>query len=181
MGKKVCICILLLLILTAPIVIFSLTLVTHKPKFYIEDLYIPALNNSTQSNATRLNTFIFFDLKLQNVMPFNGLRYGDVNLTFFYGSNRSLPIAGYTVLGFYQGHKKTAHKRAVVRTRGLPWEDAFGKVSGGSTVAFGVDLATTVKLRRCGFYTKRKAVVAAADVHVGASGEELHNKIVKLH
>ncbi|KAG8386902.1 hypothetical protein BUALT_Bualt03G0197100 [Buddleja alternifolia] len=181
MGQKACCICCLLLLLAAPIIIFALSFVTHKPRLYIEDFYIPALNNSTDlSNTTRLNTFIFIDLKLENVMPFNGLRYDDVNLTFFYGSNRSLAVANHTVSGFYQGLRKTAHKRAVVRTHGLPWEVAFAEVSGGETVSFRVDLATAVKLRRCGVYTKRKTMALGADVRVDSSGEETNKKTIRL-
>ncbi|KAL8031459.1 hypothetical protein ABFX02_13G026400 [Erythranthe guttata] len=172
----------IVIILTPVIVILSLSFVTHKPRLYIQDMYVPALKTTTgSSNATRLNTFIFIDLKLQNVMPFNGLRYGDLKLTFFYASNTSLPaVANYTAAGFYQGLKKTAHRRVVVRTSGLPWDDAFMKVSGGSVVDIRVELATTVKLRRCGRYLEREAMVVKANVRLDGSGEKVNKKTVRL-
>lgn len=180
MGKIICMTCISLFLLIPPIIILSLSLITHHPKLYIQDFYIPSLNINSTTQLSKLNTFIFIHLKLVNVMPFNGLRYGDLNLTFFYGLNGTLTVANHTVAGFYQGLRKTAHKIAVVRTRGMPWEDAFEAVSGGSTVDFAVELATTVKLRRCGFYTKRKTVVVAADVRVDASGEDVHHKVIKL-
>lgn len=67
-----------------------------------------------------------------------------------------------------------------MRTRGLPWVDAFDRVSRGLTVDFAVEMGMTVKLRRCGAYMKRKAVAAAADV-VGSTGAEVYNKAVRLH
>lgn len=90
-------------------------------------------------------------------------------------------MANHTVRGFYQGLKKTAHKRAVVRTRDLPWGDAFAKVSSGSVVDIGVELATTVKLRRCGRYMEREAVALEADVRVDGSGEEVNGKTIRLN
>ncbi|KAL0380506.1 UNVERIFIED_CONTAM: hypothetical protein Sangu_0114900 [Sesamum angustifolium] len=110
------------------VICFCLSFQNHKPKCYITDLFVPALNTYTNiSSATRANTFIFFDLKLENVMPFNGLRYNNVNLTFSYNygtGERSalfIPIARHTVPGFYQGMRKTAHKRDVTTTHGVPW------------------------------------------------------------
>lgn len=64
-----------------------------------------------------------------------------------------------------------------MRTSGLPWEDALDKLSRGLTVDFSVELAATVKLRRCGKYMKRKVVVAAANVSFDSSGEEVDKKI----
>lgn len=176
-----CITCVSLLLLVAPITILSLTLATHNPNLYVQDLFVPALKTPT-SNATKLNTFVFVDLKLRNVMPFNGIRYGGVNVTLYYGGNRSLPVGSYGVVEFYQGMGKTAHKRAVVRTRGLPWEDAFDRVSRGLMVDFTVELAMTVELRRCGAYMEREVVVAAADVSlVGSTGAQVDNKAIRLH
>ncbi|KAL0456935.1 UNVERIFIED_CONTAM: hypothetical protein Slati_1032700 [Sesamum latifolium] len=136
-------CCKFLLGMAALFICFSFSFQNHKPKCYITDLFLPALNTYTNiSSTTRANTFIFFDLKLENVMPFNGLRYDNVNLTFSYnyGGNRSslfIPIARHTVPGFYQGMRKTAHKRDVTTTRGVPWGNAFAAVSNGSTAVSG--------------------------------------------
>lgn len=169
-------CLILLSIIIIPITFFSLSMVTKNPKIYVQDLYIPALNGTPSSDAT----FFFVDLKLHNAMHYNGLSYGDLNLTFFYGGNRSIPVADYAVAGFYQGKGKTAHKTAVVRARGMPWEDALDRISRGLTVDLAVDLAGTVKLRRCGIYLKRKPVALAAVVSLDGSGEELDQKAVRL-
>ncbi|KAG8369830.1 hypothetical protein BUALT_Bualt14G0054500 [Buddleja alternifolia] len=78
-------------------------------------------------------------------MPFNGLRYDNVNLTFFYNYGAHfLPIAHYTVHGFYQGMGKTAHKRDVTNTHGFPWVDASDAVSNGSMAVFRVELSTKI-------------------------------------
>ncbi|KAL0380508.1 UNVERIFIED_CONTAM: hypothetical protein Sangu_0115100 [Sesamum angustifolium] len=148
---------------------FCLSFQNHKPKCYITDLFVPALNTYTNSSTTRANTFIFFDLKLENVMPFNGLRYDNVNLTFSYnsGGDRStlfIPIAQHTVPGFYQGRRKTAHKRDVTNTRGVPWRDAFAAVSNGTppfwkglsqAVFFGMPKAEAYVERYCGRRQRR--------------------------
>ncbi|KAK4427865.1 protein NDR1 [Sesamum alatum] len=131
------------------------------------------------------NTFIFFDLKLENVMPFNGLRYDNVDLTFSYnyGGNRStlfLPIARHTVPGFYQGMRKTAHKRDVTTTRGVPWGDAFAAVSNGSTAVFRVDLATNVKSKQYFWYAKKHRLAVGGIVDVGSAGLKENNVAIRL-
>ncbi|XP_057792592.1 uncharacterized protein LOC131009311 [Salvia miltiorrhiza] len=180
-GAACCLICACIIIIVLPITLISLSLKTHNPKIDVEDLYIPAINGMAGSNATRLNTFIFIDLSLRNVMRFNGLRYEALNLTFFYGGNRSAAVAEAAVPGFYQGVWKTARKTAVVRTSGLPWDDAFDRISRGLTVDLAVQLAMTVKLRRCGVYMKRKEVVVAAVVSLDGSGEEVDEKVVGLN
>ncbi|KAI3469826.1 hypothetical protein Pfo_026489 [Paulownia fortunei] len=164
---------------------FCLSFENQKPKCYVVDLYVPALNTYTHSNTTRANTFIFFDLELENVMPYNGLRYDNVNLTFSYnyGANRStgfLPIARYTVPGFYQGMGKTAHKRDVTTTHGVPWEDAFVAVSNGSTAVFRVDLATNVKSKQYFWYAKKHRLMVRGKVDVGKAGVKDQNRAIRL-
>ncbi|XP_057790754.1 uncharacterized protein LOC131007867 [Salvia miltiorrhiza] len=188
-SKTICLCCLFFVVLfTSPFVILiTLSYVGVKPRFYIQEIYIPSLNNSnTHNNATNLNTSIFIDLKFKRVVAHVPLRYEDVNITLYYGSNRSFGAVGsYVVAGFSQGKKKTARRRAVVEARGLPWEDAFEKISGGSAVALAVELATKYKLRRCDegncYYTKPKTVVVAADLVVDASGLEVSKKPIRLH
>ncbi|KAL1555597.1 protein NDR1-like [Salvia divinorum] len=168
-------------IIVLPITLISLTLKTHNPKVSVEDLYIPAINVAAPSNATHLNTFVFIDLRLRNSMPLTGLRYEALNLSLFYGGDRSLAVAEGAVAGFYQGMKKTARKTAVLRTRGLPWEDAFDRISRGLTVDIAVEVAMAVKLRRWGVYRKRKVVVVAGVVSLDGSGEEVDEKVVRLN
>ncbi|KAL1555595.1 hypothetical protein AAHA92_11312 [Salvia divinorum] len=181
MSEAAACCICTLIILVLPITLISLSLKTHNPKISVEDLYIPAINTAAPSNATRLNTFVFIDLRLRNAMPLNGLRYEALNLTLFYGSDRSLAVAEGAVAGFYQGLMKAARKTAVLRTRGLPWEDAFDRISRGLTVDVAVEVAMAVKLRRCGVYMKRKVVVVEGVVSLDGSGEEVDEKVVRLN
>ncbi|XP_011091327.1 protein NDR1 [Sesamum indicum] len=180
--KAACKCLLGVLVL---LICFFLSFQNHKPKCYITDLFVPALNTYTNSSTTRANTFIFFDLKLENVMPFNGLRYDNVNLTisYNYGGDRSalfIPIARHTVPGFYQGMRKTAHKRDVTTTRGVPWGDAFAAVSNGSTAVFRVDLATKVKSKQYFWYAKKQRLTVGGIVGVGSAGLKENNKANRL-
>lgn len=172
-----CIC-TCLIILVLPITLISLSLKTHSPRVSVEDLYLPALNVAVPSNATRLNTFLFIDLRLENAMPLNGLRYEAVNLTLSYAG---AAVAEGAVAGFYQGMKKTARKAAVLRTRGVPWEEAFDRVARGLTVDIAVEVAMAVKLRRCGVYMKRKVVVVGGVVSLDGSGEEVDERVVRLN
>ncbi|KAG8369859.1 hypothetical protein BUALT_Bualt14G0057400 [Buddleja alternifolia] len=172
-----------------PILIFFTIMIVlssqaHMPTFTIQDLYIPALNTRFPEliNST-LITFIFFDLQLElnNVVPDGGVRYETVDLLFYYGPDQTslIPIANYTVPGFYQDDD-TAHRRDVVETRGLPWLDAFQAVSGGSTVVIRVEMAAKMKLERSYWYDEEKEVMLGGNVEVDGSGEMVGKKGIKL-
>ncbi|KAL2457921.1 Protein NDR1 [Forsythia ovata] len=158
----------------------GLSLQNYKPNCYIEDFYVPALNKHINSTATTAANFIFFDLKLQNVMEENGVLYDTINLTFSYGLNPSVPIGKYTLPGAYQGHKKTAHRRDIMPTHGVNWDDAFAAVLNGSKVVFRVDLAGKVKFKRFFSYSRTKALVVGADVEVDGSGNKVRRKAIKM-
>ncbi|PIN02500.1 hypothetical protein CDL12_24984 [Handroanthus impetiginosus] len=158
-----------------------LSLRTEKPTCSIQDFYVPALNRTANSNANRNNHTIYFDLKLDNKMKDKGVNYANINLTFFYSQNDSrLPVANYTVPGFYQGHGKKARRRELVVASGLPWAAALDALSNGSAVNFGVDLATRVKFKILFWYTKRHSLIVAADVEVNKSGRKVNKKGIKL-
>ncbi|XP_047949696.1 uncharacterized protein LOC125195606 [Salvia hispanica] len=160
----------------------TLNLVGLKPRLYIEELYIPALNKSTRYNTTSLNTSIFMDLKFNRVLAMVALSYQDVNITIFYNST------GYfaTIPKFDQGGKRTVRRKVVVEARTLPWEDVFEKVSGGSMVVFTVVVATRYRLERCDYegdcsYTRPKTLIVEGDVWVDGFGEKVSSKPIRLH
>ncbi|XP_073273906.1 protein NDR1-like [Primulina huaijiensis] len=149
-----------------------LSLRTSYPTCSIEQFYVPALDNSTDNHT------IFFDLLLANRMKDKGVSYNNISLTFLYGGKgpSSINIANYTVKGFYQGHKKKAHRAELVQTTGVPWSEAIAAVSNGSTVNFGVRLATRVKFKIMFWYTKRHQLAVSADVAVGGGGQKVNKK-----
>ncbi|KAL7087836.1 hypothetical protein ACP275_13G093000 [Erythranthe tilingii] len=155
-----------------------LSLRTSKPDCSIEKFYVPALNRSADINSTNNHT-IYFDLKLDNGMKEKGVRYANISLNFFYNSTH-LPIANYTVPGFYQGHKKNTHRRQLVEATGLPWAAALEAVSNGSTVSFRVELATRVKYKIMFWYTKRERLEVGGDVVVNDTGKKVNRKNIKL-
>ncbi|KAG8369837.1 hypothetical protein BUALT_Bualt14G0055200 [Buddleja alternifolia] len=159
----------------------------HMPIFTIQDFYVPALNTKLPefNSTTTVATFIFFDLELKNVMSEVGVRYENVDLVFYYGTSTTpetslFSIANYTIPGFYQGDDKAAHRREVVETRGVPWLDAFGAVSNGSTVVFSVELAAKVKLKRFFWYDNEREVMLGGNVEVDGNGEKVYKKGIKL-
>ncbi|KAG8365042.1 hypothetical protein BUALT_Bualt18G0061800 [Buddleja alternifolia] len=115
-------------------------------------------------------------------MKDKGVNYANISLTFYYALNNSynLPVANFTVPGFYQGHEKKAHRRKVVEAVGLPWAAAREAVSNGSTVSFRVGLATRVKYKILVWFTKRQSLVVVGDVAVDGSGEKVKKKGIKL-
>ncbi|XP_047949695.1 uncharacterized protein LOC125195605 [Salvia hispanica] len=188
-AKATCVCCTLFISLffVSPFVILiTLALLNANPKFYIQELYIPSLNtsNSLTHNLSNPNTSIIIDLKFKREVASDPLHYENINITLSYGPNRT-SVGSSVVAGFSQGKKKkTARRRAVVDARGLPWEEAFERVSGGSGVEVGVEVATGYVLRRCDehncYYTKTKAVVVAADLVVDGSGVEVSKKPTRL-
>ncbi|XP_059277246.1 protein NDR1-like [Lycium barbarum] len=160
-----------------------LSLRTTKPSCSIENFYLPALNKSDNSNTTRSNHTLFFQLNLNNKMKDKGVRYDDIKLRFYYGTNTSFLIGNYTVPRFYQGHDKKAHKKGMFKTEKLPWDDALKIVSNGSNVVFRVDVTTTVRYKVIFWYSKRHNVtVENRTVSVDGSGkssaQQLHRYLM---
>ncbi|XP_047945264.1 uncharacterized protein LOC125191880 [Salvia hispanica] len=186
-AKTICICVALFIpiIWSLIVILITLSYVGVKPRFYIQELYIPSLNtsNSPTLNFSNPNTSIIIDLKFKREIAYVEIRYENINLTLFYGPNRT-SLGSAVVAGFKQGRRKVARRRAVVEARGLPWEEAFERVSGGSGVEVAVEMATGYRLRRCNeddcYYTKAKAVVVAADLVVDGSGLEVSKKPTRL-
>ncbi|EYU24922.1 hypothetical protein MIMGU_mgv1a026319mg, partial [Erythranthe guttata] len=166
-------------------VFFLLSFQNHKPSCRIVDFYAPALdtfaidnnNNYYHNHYNITNTSIFFDLKLENTMPFNGLLYGNLNLTFSYGGPPGKKIGSLGLPGFYQGMRKTTHRRDVANTSGVPWVDAFASVSkngsSAAVVVFRVDLETEVRSKCYFWYRKKQRVVVGGDVRVGNTGVQV--------
>ncbi|KAL1560700.1 hypothetical protein AAHA92_10883 [Salvia divinorum] len=159
----------------------TLNFVGLKPRLYIQELYVPALNNSTMYNSTTLNASIYIDLKFKRVLAVVPISYGDVNITLFYNS------VGYSAVvpRFDQGGKKTARRRVVVEASGLPWDGAVEKVSGGSTVAFKVAAATRYRLEYCDAddhcrHSGRKRLVVEGEVWVDGYGEKVSKNPIRL-
>ncbi|KAL1554354.1 hypothetical protein AAHA92_14921 [Salvia divinorum] len=82
--------------------------------------------------------------------------------------------------------RRRRRRRVVVDASGLPWEEAFGRVSRGSGVEVVVEVATGYMLRRCDedscYYTEVKAVAVAADsvVDQDGSGVEVSKTATRL-
>ncbi|KAL9145239.1 hypothetical protein ABFS82_13G028400 [Erythranthe guttata] len=175
-----------LLLIPVLFICFCLSFQNHKPLCHVVDFYAPALDTYSinNNNYNINNTFVFFDLKLENVMPFNGLLYGDLNLTFSYGDPPGRKIGSLGLPGFYQRMRKTAHRRDVANTRGVPWADAFASVSkngsSSSVVVFRVDLETEVRSKCYFWYMKKQRVMVGGDVRVGNTGVQVGDVAVLL-
>ncbi|XP_059662524.1 protein NDR1-like [Cornus florida] len=155
-----------------------LSLRTTHPTCSIQDFYLPALQNTTPNyNSTNsTNTTIYFDLKLDNKNKDKGIHYDALNLTIYYGENQSHPVANKTIPGFYQGHKKKAHRKESVNTYGVPW----AAISSNGTAFFRVDLSTKVRFKIMFWNTKRDKIIVWAPVEVNATGHKVYKKGIKL-
>ncbi|EYU24920.1 hypothetical protein MIMGU_mgv1a022078mg [Erythranthe guttata] len=154
------------------------------PKLYLQQLYIPALDlseNPTAAADAPVNPTLFFDLKFVNPTEGHIISCGDGEVTFFYGSGRSLDVANYTLGGIVLDKGETAYQRGVVEARGVPWEGALEAVSGGSAAVFGVEVAVEVRFGYYWFwYSSKRWLRVGNDVEVGASGRKLQSEAVRL-
>ncbi|OVA11158.1 Late embryogenesis abundant protein [Macleaya cordata] len=153
-----------------------LSLRPSKPTYSIESFYIPVLNKT--ANDTR-NTTISFDLRLKNENKDKGIYYDALDITLYYGHNLSSPIGNVSISGFYQGHKKKAHRVETVQTVGVPWETAKQEVSNGTTI-FRVDLATAVRYKIMAWKTGRHKMKLGVNVTVNDQGLKTAKKGVEL-
>ncbi|KAL7086858.1 hypothetical protein ACP275_13G028300 [Erythranthe tilingii] len=186
---------LTLAIISIPITLTLTTNVHRGPRFYVKEFYVPALdlsqlpttsnnNNNNKNNSINnsiiTNPCLFFDLAFFNIEDEHSVRYGDVNLTFSYGS-RNNTVANYVVGSFDQGWLEVDYRREVVESHGVPWEDAVKAVSNGSTVVFRVDLAARPKFWEGWWYSKKKGVRIGADVEVDGTGLKVKKKDIRLN
>lgn len=175
-----CYCSITLIMIVLVITVITLSFVGLTPRLYVQELYVPALNNSiTTYNSSSLNTSIFIDLKFKRVVAYVPILYEDINITLCYGLTKIFSV----LPGFVQGRKKVFRRRAVVEGGEMPWEDALREISDGSTMALTVEVATTFRAERCNddgcSYIQPKAMVVAANLRLDGSGE-LSGKPVRL-
>ncbi|KAF2285827.1 hypothetical protein GH714_008281 [Hevea brasiliensis] len=117
-----------------------LSLRTSKPKCLLQRIYIPALDKTLNPPG---NTTLFFELRLENTNKDKGVYYDPVNVTFFDNPNRNHPIGNFTILKFYQGHKKAATKGGDFNASGLDLAAVSRAISNGSAI-FQVDMETSM-------------------------------------
>ncbi|KAM3264597.1 protein NDR1-like [Capsicum annuum] len=136
--------------------ILWLSLRMTKPKCSIGDVYVRGLDKSVNSNnMTRHDNHVSFQLNLNNGMKDKSVRYDDITLNFYYGTNTSYPIGNYTFDGFKQGKDKEAFKSGMIETYNMPWDDAIKAVSNGSKASFRVDVSSRIRYKITFWYTKR--------------------------
>ncbi|KAJ8622159.1 hypothetical protein MRB53_030688 [Persea americana] len=155
-----------------------------RPKFSVSEFHIPALNKTSNSNLTSqippTNTSIFFNLKLENPNKDKGIYYDALSLTFYYDALNYSQIGNASIPAFYQGYKKTAHKKGNLSAGARAfWEDATKVVSEGKKAAFMVRMVTRVRYKIVGFKTRRHGLNLTAKVEVNdhgtSHGAKLHS------
>ncbi|RDX72240.1 Protein NDR1, partial [Mucuna pruriens] len=147
-----------------------LSLRVDEPKFYMEYIYVPALNKSLNNSPP--NNTLFFTLKLVNGNKDKGIKYDDVQLAFrvFVGVNATRPLGNATVGRFYQGHQKKAHKHGSLTAAGNLTTAVDGRV------VYRVDFATAAKYRILFWYTKRHTLWGGENVEIKESGLNVKGK-----
>lgn len=147
---------------------------------YVQNFYVPALNKTAGNYTTGNHTSINLVLHFVNPYEYMGIYYDNLNLTFYYGRNRSLPIGSYTASGFHQSAEDNTDWRdhVVETTRGIPWETV---PKNGSMVAFRVDLSTAVRYNQMFWKGKRRMLRVGAGVEVNdTTGLKVKKKAIKL-
>ncbi|GAA0165082.1 hypothetical protein LIER_20575 [Lithospermum erythrorhizon] len=146
-----------------------LSLRTSNPKCSLQDIYIPALNQTANSTLTNHN--ITLNLKFKNVMKDKSVRYDDLNLTLlYYSKNNSQTVGNKIMKGFKQGHSGKSHKQETVEAFGVPWDEAEDAAKNKSAV-FGVSLSTKIKFKIMFWYTKKHHWRFEANVTVDDTGK----------
>lgn len=145
---------------------------TTKPKCSINDFYVPGLDKSVNSNnnASRRNNNLSFQLNLKNEMKDKAVRYDDITLKFYYGTNTSYPIGNFTVEGFKQGKDKELFKSGMIETHNMPWDAALKAVTNGSKAIFRVDVSSRIRYKITFWYTKRHNYFVENKVEVDDKG-----------
>ncbi|PHU29335.1 hypothetical protein BC332_01428 [Capsicum chinense] len=119
---------------------------------------------------TRHDNHVSFQLNLNNGMKDKSIRYNDITLNFYYGTNTSYPIGNYTFDGFKQGKDKEAFKSGMIETYNMPWDDAIKAVSNGSKASFRVDVSSRIRYKITFWYTKRHNYFVENKVEVDDTG-----------
>ncbi|XP_077242180.1 protein NDR1-like [Tasmannia lanceolata] len=158
-----------------------LSLRPSEPTLSIENFYVPALNKTASVNQTPTippqNTTIAFDLKLKNNNKQEGVYYDALNITIYYGQNRT-SIGNVSIPGFYQGFQKTAHRNEeAVKADG---ESFWRVVLKDSGPVFRVGLETKVRYKIYYQKTKRHGLKLGGEVRVDEQGRKEEKKGVKL-
>ncbi|XP_057758748.1 protein NDR1-like [Arachis stenosperma] len=156
---------------------FWLSLRVDQPKFYLESIYVPALNRSLPS--TTKNDTVLFKIKFTNPNKDKGIKYDAVrvNISVFLSQNTTRLLSNSTAVApFYQGRQKKAHKPSSASFVGnlTPAAGMDGKVY------FRVDFATAVKYKILFWYTKRHGMWGGANVEINNGGVKVYPKPVRL-
>lgn len=88
-------------------------------------------------------------------MKDKGVRYDEIMLSFYYGTNTSIPLGNSTINGFYQGHDKKAKKKGKLEIQKMAWDAALKNVTNTSKVVFRVDVATRVSYKIIFWFGKK--------------------------
>ncbi|PHT58920.1 hypothetical protein CQW23_01283 [Capsicum baccatum] len=156
-----------------------ISLRTTKPKCSIGDVYVRGLDKSVNSsnNMTSRDNHVSFQLNLNNGMKDKSIRYNDITLNFYYGTNTSYPIGNYTFDGFKQGKGKETSKSGMIEAHNMPWDDAIKVVSNGSKATFKVEVSSRIKYKIIFWYTKKHNYVVENKVEVDNTGKSSAQQI----
>ncbi|MCD7447114.1 hypothetical protein HAX54_023859 [Datura stramonium] len=176
-----CHCVKIILSLGVLALILWLSLRTTKPKCSIGDVYVRGLDKSVNSNSNSSNTnrdnHISFQLNLKNEMKDKSVRYDDIKLNFYYGTNTSYPIGNYTFDGFKQGKDKEAFKSGMIETHNMPWDKAIKDVSNGSKAIIRVDVSSRIKYKITFWYTKKHNYFVENKIELDDNGKSSAQQI----
>ncbi|XP_055815344.1 protein NDR1-like [Solanum dulcamara] len=174
-----CHCIKFILGLGVLALILWLSLRTTKPKCSIGDVYVRGLDKSINSNNNTMkrDNHLSFQVHLKNEMKDKAVRYDNITVNFYYGTNTSYPLGNFTIEGFKQGKDKEAFKSGMIETHNMPWDDAIKVVSNGSKAIFRVDVSSRIKYKITFWYTKKHNYFVENKVEVDNTGKSSAKQI----
>ncbi|KAL3347225.1 hypothetical protein AABB24_021086 [Solanum stoloniferum] len=110
-------------------------------------------------------------------MKDKAVRYDNITLSLYYGTNTSYPLGNYTFAKFKQGKDKEASKAGMIEAHNMPWDDAIKAVSNNSKAIIRVDVRTKIRYKIIFWYTKRHNYVVENKVEIDDSGKSSAQQI----
>ncbi|KAA8515462.1 hypothetical protein F0562_018927 [Nyssa sinensis] len=155
-------------------VVIWLSLIPKSPIFTITNVYIPALdsqNSTLHRNNVVDNTSVICNLSISNPNKGIGIYYDNIHATSYYSD---AVLGAKSILGFYQGHKKTLVFDLLINSGKEFWRG----INSSENIELRVVLDTTVQYNYKIFKwkTKRHRMDFDAHMKLGPGGRILESK-----
>ncbi|OVA11156.1 Late embryogenesis abundant protein [Macleaya cordata] len=157
-------------------VVIWLCLHPKTPNYTVVGFYVPGLDGQNSAGNVHRNTTLILKLRISNPNKGMGIYYDDNNVALYYGNDN---IGVSSILGFYQGHKKTTQREVSVNGVEQFWRAVFRVVSNG-TVDLRVSLVSGFRYKIFWWKTRHHRLDLQALVPVALDGKTFDEMNIKL-